>query len=138
MKRAVLWDSSAILALLDRDDRNHSTAERVVARIAGEQRPCLITNYVEAETHALLLRRLGRTLAREWLLRACLPVVRARASEEERARALIARFADKDWSFCDAVSFSVMEERGIRTAFAFDHHFAQVGRHAVLGLDERR
>lgn len=137
MPRAVLWDSSAILALLDRDDRNHRVAVAVATRIAREQRPSLITNYVEAETHALLLRRLGRALAREWLLTASLPVAHARRSEEERARALIGRYKDKDWSFCDAVSFAVIEERGISAAFAFDHHFKQFGRHRVLGLEDR-
>jgi uncharacterized protein len=134
MRRAVLWDSSAILALLDRDDRNHRTAIKVADRIVGEKRQSFITNYIEAETHALLLRRLGRALAREWILTATLPVVRARQRDEEDAKGLIARFKDKDWSFCDAVSFCVMQARGVGSAFAFDPHFAQFGRYVVLGL----
>lgn len=134
MKRGVLWDSSAVLALLDADDADHARAERVARQLAGQRRPCLITNYIEAEAHALLLSKLGRSVARDWLLRGGLPVVRATASEEEAARQIIARHDDKDYSFCDALSFALMLSRGIRTAFTFDRHFRQFGRFDVLGL----
>ena len=78
MRRAVLWDSSAILALLDADDRDHERAVRVARRIAAEARPSFVTNYVEVETHALLVRKLGRTLARDWLLAISLAVLETR------------------------------------------------------------
>jgi predicted nucleic acid-binding protein len=133
MRRGVLWDSSAILALLDADDADHPQAVTVADRVAAERRPCFITNYIEAEAHALLLRKLGRVIAREWLLRAGLPVVRALPREEEQARAILASYADKDWSLCDAISFAVLESRRVRTAFTFDHHFRQYGRFEILG-----
>jgi predicted nucleic acid-binding protein len=131
MRRSILWDSSAILALLDADDRNHRRARRVLERIQKESRPCFLTNYVEVESHALLLRRLGRVAAREWLLRGGLPVVRASVEEESRAREIIARYDDKDWSLCDAISFALMERRRPAGAFAFDEHFHQYGRFPV-------
>jgi predicted nucleic acid-binding protein len=129
----VLWDSSAILALLDRDDADHGRAVAAARAIAAARRPSFITNYVEAETHALLVRKLGRTLAREWLLAARLPIVRALPAEEEHAREIVATHRDKDWSLCDAISFAVAERRGVRTAFAFDRHFRQFGKLEVLG-----
>lgn len=134
MKRAVLWDSSAILALLDSDDADHHSAVRTAERIAAERRPSFITNYIEAEAHALLLRKLGRAVALEWLLRGGLPVIRVLPHEEERAKEILARYADKDWSLCDAISFALLESRGIRTAFSFDAHFQQYARFTVLGL----
>jgi predicted nucleic acid-binding protein len=133
--RAVLWDSSAILALLDADDADHGRAVATARLIAREARPSFITNYVEAETHALLLRKLGRTVARQWLLSGGLPVVRVLPEEETRAREMLVRHADKDWSLCDALSFAVLEARHVRRAFSFDHHFRQYGRVQVLGLD---
>jgi len=134
MRRAVLWDSSAVLALLDADDADHGRAVAMASRIASEKRPSFITNYIEAETHALLLRKLGRALAREWLLTGGLTVVRVRPDEEERARELLARYADKDWSLCDAFSFAVIDRRGVGAAFSFDRHFSQFGRCEVWGL----
>ena len=135
MTGAVLWDSSAILALLDADDADHARAVAVARQIASEGRPSFITNYIEVEAHALLVRKLGRTIAREWLLTGRLPVVRALPVEEERAREIVTRHTDKDWTLCDAISFAVLEARRISKAFTFDHHFRQYGRWQVLGLE---
>ena len=134
IRRGVLWDSSAILALLDADDADHERAVRIASQIASEKRPSFITNYIEVEAHALLLRKLGRMLAREWLLTGGLPVIRVVPEEEDRAREIVARHSDKDWSLCDAISFAVLDVRGIRRAFTFDRHFLQYSRIDVLGL----
>ena len=134
MNRGVLLDSSAILALLDADDADHARAVAIAGRIASEKRPSFVTNYIEVEAHALLLRKLGRTLAREWLLTGGLSVVRAMPAEEHRAKELLARYADKDWTLCDAISFAVLDARRIRRAFTFDRHFQQYARIEVLGL----
>jgi predicted nucleic acid-binding protein len=136
VSRTVLWDSSAILALLDADDADHARAVAVARQIASEKRPSFITNYIETEAHALLLRKLGRVIAREWLLTGGLTVVRALPQEEQRAKELLARYTDKDWTLCDAISFALLDARRIRRAFTFDHHFRQYGRIEILGLIE--
>ena len=134
MTRSVLWDSSAILALLDADDADHARALAVARELASEQRPAFVTNYIEVETHALLLRKLGRVIARQWVLTGGLPVVRALPAEEQKARELLARHTDKDWTLCDTISFAVLDARHVSSAFTFDHHFRQYGRIQVLGL----
>ena len=134
IRRGVLWDSSAILALLDADDADHERATAIARQIALQGRPSFITNYIEVEAHALLLRKLGRMLAREWLLTGGLPVIRVLPAEEDRAREIVARHSDKDWSLCDAISFAVLDVRGIRRAFTFDRHFLQYSRIDVLGV----
>lgn len=135
MTRSALWDSSAILALLDADDADHAGAVSVARRIASEKRPSFITNYVEAEAHALLVRRLGRTIARHWLLTGGLPVLLAFPGEEQRAKDILARHSDKDWTLCDAISFALLDARHVTRVFTFDHHFRQYGRFHVLGLE---
>ncbi len=134
MNRSVLWDSSAILALLDADDADHARAVAVARDIASEARSSFITNYVEAEAHALLLRKLGRTIARQWLLTGGLPVVQVLPAEEQKAKEILARQTDKDWTLCDAISFAVLDARHVGRAFTFDHHFRQYGRIHVMGL----
>jgi predicted nucleic acid-binding protein len=136
--RAVLWDSSAILALLDADDADHERAVAVARAIASERRPSFVTNFVEAEAHALLLRKLGRTIARQWLLAGGLPVVPVLPAEEQRAKEILVRHADKDWTLCDAISFAVLEARRVSSAFSFDRHFRPYGRVRVLGLEDAR
>jgi predicted nucleic acid-binding protein len=132
--RSVLWDSSAILALLDADDADHRRAVAVARDIASESRPSFVTNYIEAEAHALLLRKLGRTIARQWLLTGGLPVVRVLPAEEQKAREILARHTDKDWTLCDAISFAVLKARHVGRAFTFDHHFRQYRGIRVVGL----
>jgi uncharacterized protein len=61
-------------------------------------------------------------------------VIRALPEEEGRGREIVARHSDQDWSLCDAISFAILDVRGIRRAFTFDHHFLQYGRIEVLGL----
>jgi predicted nucleic acid-binding protein len=134
--RDVLWDSSAILALLDADDADHARAVSVAREIASEARPSFITNYIEAEAHALLVRKLGRTIARQWLLTGGLPVVRVLPEDEWRAKEILTRHSDKDWTLCDAISFAVLEARRGARAFTFDHHFRQYGRIHLLGLPQ--
>ena len=134
MRRAVLWDSSAILALLDADDADHARAVEAARTLAADRRPSFVTNYIEVEAHALLLRKLGRALARQWLLTAGLPVVRATVREEQHSREILARHTDKNWTLCDAISFAVLDARGVKCAFTFDRHFRQYGRIDVIGL----
>lgn len=136
MTRGVLWDSSAILAFLDADDADHARATDVARQIAIDRRPSFITNYIEAEAHALLLRKLGRTVARQWLLTGSLTVVAVLPAEEQHAKDILARHVDKDWTLCDAISFAVLDARRVSRMFTFDHHFRQYGRLQVLGLDQ--
>jgi predicted nucleic acid-binding protein len=136
MKRGVLWDSSAIVAALDAGDRRHEAAVAIAERLAAERWLSLITNYLEAEAHALLLRRLGRGAALGWLLKTTIPVLRALPADEQRAKEILARYRDKDFSLCDAISFAVMRRLGVRTAFSFDRHFQQYGRFEVLGAGD--
>ena len=48
MTRAVLWDSSAILALLDADDADHARAVAVARQLASEERPSFIVGRLGA------------------------------------------------------------------------------------------
>ncbi len=123
-----------MLALLDADDADHPVATLIAHEIAPERRPSFITNYLEVEAHALLLRKLGRALAGQWLLGGGLPVVRVSPQEEERGKSLLEQYSDKDWSLCDAISFAVIDRRRVDAAFSFDRHFVQFGRCRVLGV----
>jgi predicted nucleic acid-binding protein len=42
---------------------------------------------------------------------------------------------DKEWSLTDCISFFVMQDRSIRSALTYDHHFEQAGFEALLRRD---
>ena len=106
--RGVLWDSSA-------DNADYERAIPVARYCIGR------ASGLHHKTH----RSRSRSIA---VAKSVLP------EEEERAREIIGRHSDKDWSLCDAISFAVLDRRRIRRAFTFDRHFLQYGRIEVLGL----
>lgn len=122
----VLVDTSAVFALLDRSDVNHSAARATLEGLKRRRAGPLLTNFIVAESHALVLSRLGSDIARRWLLGNVWPVERVSAEDEANARGIIARYVDKTFSYTDATSFAVMERLGLK-AFAFDPHFRQYG-----------
>jgi predicted nucleic acid-binding protein len=123
----VLVDTSAIYALIDADDASHGAARAGLNRLRKRRDEPFITNLVLAECHALLLARLGANIARRWLSTMAWPIERSTAEDEDTAKQIILTHADKGYSFTDAVSFAVIKRLHIRTALAFDRHFAQFG-----------
>jgi hypothetical protein len=51
------------------------------------------------------------------------------------ACALFRKYADKEWSFTDCVSFGTMRELRVRDAFTTDHHFKQSGLRSALEMN---
>jgi uncharacterized protein len=123
----ILVDTSAVYALLDADDRWHGAAREAFEAIKARREEPLLTNFLVAECHALLLARLGSDVARRWLFGNAWPIERVTARDEERAAEIIRRYEDKTFSYTDAASFAVMERLGIRRAVAFDPHYRQYG-----------
>jgi predicted nucleic acid-binding protein len=128
--RRVFVDSSAYLALLDDDDQHHEEATTILRALAKQWYRQFTTNVLVIEAHALILSTLGIADGQAYLRSmeaGSTVVIRARASDEERARRIVYRYADKDFSLADAISFAVMERLRITQAFTFDRHFAQYG-----------
>jgi hypothetical protein len=132
VRNAYLVDSSAVLALLDAADPRHQQAVETAEGLAAGRAVLVQTNYLWAETHALLLARRGRAAARAWLLSRALPIAAATASEEARAVEIVRRYREQDFSLCDAISFAFVEQRGLAGAFAFDRHFRSYARFPVV------
>jgi uncharacterized protein len=123
----VLVDTSAVYALIDRDDTYHRRASAILRSLPRRGLTPLLTNFVVAECHALLLSRLGADPAREWLLKQIWLIEPVTPADEKRAREIIERYVDKTFSYTDATSFAVMERLHLGEAFAFDPHFQQFG-----------
>ena len=129
-QRRVFVDSSAYLAILDVDDAHYAEAAEILPWLAANGFRQFTTNVILIETFSLVLSALGAAPARKFLRdmsESNTIVVRVSARDEERARAILFKYTDKDFSFVDAISFAVMERLNISSAFAFDRHFAQYG-----------
>jgi predicted nucleic acid-binding protein len=126
-QRAVFVDTSAFYADIDRGDARHGAAGETFQDLMSRRALLFCSNLVVAETHALIMRRLGASLARRWLRALDANVLFEDEADDVAAHTIIARYADKDFSYADAVSFALMERLGIPAAFTFDAHFRQYG-----------
>lgn len=126
----VFVDTGAYYALTFNGDKNHSAATSIFRYLTQKRYQLFTTNFVLAETHALILNRLNRDIALrvlEGIYKSHTQIIRLTPSDENRAMDILRKHKDKDFSFTDATSFVVMERLGINTAFAFDRHFDQYG-----------
>ena len=131
MRTPVFVDTGAWLALIDRSDGHHMEAQAIYRTLLAQNYRLYTTNLVIAETYNLVRRRIGYDAAIQFLsaIRSStrLTTVYSDAPLERKAEGILTRFADQDFSFVDAVSFALMQDKGMRQAFAFDKHFLVAG-----------
>ncbi len=123
----VFVDTSALLAILDEDDTRHRAAAATFRSLLREAE--LVThNYIHVEAIAVTRRRLGAAAA--WTLMDSLlpPIATVWVDESTHRSAVEAHRADQGGaSLVDHVSFAVMRQLGINSAFAFDRDFDERG-----------
>jgi predicted nucleic acid-binding protein len=128
---SVFVDTSAFYALADTTEGTHRTAMPIARDLARARTRLVVSNFIRAETHALILNRLGRYAADRFLSElSSAPqntFVRVSEVDEQAALALMARYRDRSFSITDATSFVLMERLHITHAFAFDRNFLQYG-----------
>jgi predicted nucleic acid-binding protein len=124
-------DTSAWYPVAVPNHPDHAILADALAGAIRRGQRIVTTNLIVAESHALLLARVGRQAALGFLRairQAPNEVVSATADLEDRAVThWLERYEDQDFSLTDAVSFEVMAGRGIREALTLDHHFAAAG-----------
>jgi predicted nucleic acid-binding protein len=130
-------DTGAFGAIVNPSDAHHGRARALTDTLLMRGVRLVTSNFVLAETHALVLARAGqRTALRAIeLIEQSSAVFRVEPEDEQRAKGLLARYDDKAFSYTDATSFVMMQRLGIGEAFTFDRHFLQYGL-AVFGLSE--
>ncbi len=121
-------DTSGLMCLFDRGDVRHSSATKHYE--AANRR--LSHNYVLAEFIALATARRAPRVESLSFVEAIssspeIEVVWADRSLHDRSMRLLIERDDKAWSLCDAVSFVLMDERGLLEALTTDHNFEQAG-----------
>lgn len=123
-------DTGYLIALEDADDSNHPAATK--HREGVRRMPSLTTtSYVvdEVVTFFNVRGQHGKAIELGEALLSSPSVRMVHVGEDLLARGLdlLRRRPDKRYSLTDCVSFVVMREHGIATAFAFDGHFEQEG-----------
>lgn len=126
---SVFIDTSAFLAVINRNDLWAVRAARQWRSLVEEETATLTTSYVVLETAAILQRRIGMDAVRAFT-ESLLPVVEVAYVDSELHGAALSNLLvanRRELSLVDCCSFETMRRRGMRTAFAFDEHFSEQG-----------
>ncbi len=125
----VFVDTSALYALLDRDDRHHAEAERAWRALLAPDSGLVTHSYVLVESTALVQRRLGPQAVRGLHTDLPRPIATVWVDQRlhELAVAALLGSERRDVSLVDRVSFELMRQAGIEKAFAFDPGVAHEG-----------
>jgi|SRR6516225_10206387 predicted nucleic acid-binding protein len=127
----VFLDTSYLLAVELKNDQNHEAAVAHWQRVSAA-RPALVTTsfvfdevvtFFNSRGHHRKATQVGDALSRSPSVR----LVHVDAELFQAAWHYFQQHPDKTYSFTDCVSFIVLRNLGIDTAFAFDRHFVQAG-----------
>lgn len=130
----VYVDTSAFLAVLNRDDAHHAEAKAAWFQLLDDGTPLGTNSFVLVETAAVIQNRLGLDAARTFFTAVypLLEVVWVDAELMSLAVPLLVTAKRRGLSLVDCSSFLVMQRLKLNKVFAFDRHFREQG-FEVLG-----
>ncbi|NLG84617.1 MAG: type II toxin-antitoxin system VapC family toxin [Firmicutes bacterium] len=129
MAAKVYVDTSAFLAILNRDDRFHPQAGKIWIRLLEERAKLYTNSLVLLETMALLQNRLGLEAVRVFF-HDIYPLLEVQWLDAELfllAVSLLLAANRKELSLVDCSSFLSMQRARLVKVFAFDLHFGEEG-----------
>lgn len=129
--RGLFVDTAGWVACADEADPAHLRSKAARDKWLEGGGLLVTSDYVADETLTLLRLRLGLAAAEAWWQRVdTSPRLRwefVSLARADKARGLFFRYRDKDFSFTDCTSFTIMREMKLREALTTDRHFAQMG-----------
>ena len=124
-----LVDTSAILALLVHNDKNHTKAYRAFEKLKNDDATLVVSNYILVESFALIQSRIGLSAVRAFQ-EEFLPLVTIHWVDNDIHHASITGLLTANrraLSLVDCVSFEIMRTIQIKAVFTFDKHFKEQG-----------
>ena len=133
MSRQIFVDASFWITRRDTQDARYAWAKRQVIEMVAARMSFVSSTLVFAEVHARFARNAGvrnQVIADFWenqLMQLEIPTY----ADHRAAIELLRAYDDKEFSFCDAMSFILMRRLKIAEAAALDDHFEQMGEFKV-------
>ncbi len=127
----VFVDTSAFVAMFDKDDDMHSESIRLFEEIKNKKIRIVVTDYILSESITTAMARAGHRIAvtvGEFILSSrVVDLIWLDKQLKLKAWEFFKKYSDKHYSFIDCTSFVVMKETRVNHYFAFDDHFAKAG-----------
>ncbi len=127
----VFIDTGAFIAKFIRSDRFHLRSIEMWEILEKKKEKIVTSNFVLDETFTLLARQssyaFSAQIAHAVYSSEIIKIIRPSHDTELSALLLFEKFSDQKVSFTDCISFQLMKEYRIKTAFSFDKHFSLAG-----------
>lgn len=125
----VFADTSALFALMNRNDWVHLEAKHTFHYLSQRQAMLISSSYVLVETIALLQHRVGLAAAQDFHAKVLplLEIIWVDDRWHQRAMQRLLSSQRRKLSLVDCLSFEIIELKKLDYAFAFDEHFQQEG-----------
>lgn len=125
----VFVDTSAILAILIKEDENHLLAQQTWQHLITNRAKLITTSYVLLETIALLQRRFGLAIIHifQKRIKPMLTLEWVNERLHESGMQSVLTLNRRQVSLVDCTSFIACRNLQIETVFAFDNHFLEQG-----------
>lgn len=129
LPREVFVDTSALYAAMNTADDQHHPAAELLDHMFSQDVTLVTSGHVVVETASLIQARLGFEAARTFLHLVVPGLDIAWVDADLHARGLEAWLAARrrSLSLIDCISFALMHELRLVTAFTLDRHFAEQG-----------
>lgn len=126
-------DSSALVALLNRVDRDH---DKVAQALTPGEAPFFVPALIMAEAAYVIDRRLGQLALDRFLndVQTSMYLLDCGESDIARIRALVAKYSDMPLGFADAAVIACAERHGGRVLTLDHRHFGLVARDAAITI----
>jgi predicted nucleic acid-binding protein len=125
----VFVDTSAFLAILNRNDQYHQTAIKVWEEILSSKMLLFCSNYVLVETLAILQNRFGieSVLLFEHNIQPILEIIWIDVDIHRQGMGILLSAGRRKLSLVDCTSFETIRIENMDKVFTFDPHFAEQG-----------
>lgn len=124
-------DTSAWLALNDKNDQYHNSAIAKISDIKKHKIELITSEYIVDESITLIRYRISHqavvTFGDSLLNSSIVSIIDVTQEDRLKAWEVFKRYGDKEFSFTDCTSFILMKNLKIHKAFTFDEHFKQIG-----------
>lgn len=127
----IFVDTSAWLALDDKNDRYHNKAVAKSSEIKRQRIEIITSEYIIDETITLIRYRVSHQAAvifGDSLLNSSIVRI-VDVTDEDRIKTweIFKKYEDKELSFTDCTSFVLIKNLRLQKVFTFDKHFKQMG-----------